>query len=493
MVDHFIIMPLLLLFYGIYILYLCSDSFLSAKMTRFFFIALLAIAMQVPARPQEAGHTGPSADLTKGRLQISPNGRFLQYANGDPFFYLGETAWELFHRLSFEEAEKFLENRRQKGFTVIQAVILAELDGLKTPSVNGELPLLDLDPTRPNEKYFLFVDSVIKLAAIKGLFIGLLPTWGDKVDRQWGEGPVIFDEQNASLYGKWVGNRYKDFPNIIWIMGGDRGCKGNETVWEALAEGIRSADGNHLMTFHPTGSRSSSECFHEAGWLDFNMHQSGHSDRFIPNYNQILADYARNPAKPCMDGEPIYEAHPFNWNPKYGISNEDDVRRAAYWALFSGAHGHTYGCHCIWQFYSEKVAPINSPPLYWSDAMDLPGAFDMLHLRRLMESRPMLERRPDQSILHSGSAGTSDHIAATQGDGYAFVYLPSNQEVTIDLSRIPGNHFNAWWFNPRNGEATFFREVEGEGRESFRVPVSGIDWVLVIDNSAYNFSEPGKL
>ena len=141
--------------------------------------------------------------------------------------------------ISFDDAERFLENRRQKGFTVIQAVLLAELDGLKTPSMNGELPLNEMDPTQPNEQYFLFVDSVIQLAASKGLFMGLLPTWGDKVDRQWGEGPVIFNEENAFLYGKWLGNRYKETPNIIWILGGDRGCKGNEAVWHAMARGQR--------------------------------------------------------------------------------------------------------------------------------------------------------------------------------------------------------------------------------------------------------------
>ncbi len=113
------------------------------------------------------------------------------------------------------------------------------------------------------------------------------------------------------------------------------------------------------------------------------MHQSGHSDRYIPNYRVIESDYALHPPKPCMDAEPIYESHPFSWNPKYGISTDDDVRRAAYWALFSGAHGHSYGNHCIWQFYSDKVEPVNFPPMRWQEAMDLPGAFDMLHLRQL--------------------------------------------------------------------------------------------------------------
>jgi len=462
-------------------------------MTRNFIIFLFAAILSMPAYSQEVAHKGPATNLSKGKLQVSENGRFLQHANGDPFFYLGETAWELFHRLSYEEAELFLENRREKGITVIQAVILAEENGLVAPSVNGEVPLVDLDPSKPNEQYFLFVDSVVELAASKGLYMGLLPTWGDKVDKQWGQGPVVFNRENAYSYGAFLGSRYSDHPNIIWINGGDRVCVGNENVWNALAEGIRSADTNHLMTYHPMGPRSSSECFHQAEWLDFNMHQSGHSDRYIPNYRKIMADYALFPPKPCMDAEPIYESHPFGWNPKNGIAGEDEVRRAAYWSLFSGAHGHTYGNHCIWQFYSEKVKAVNYPPMFWTEALDLPGVWDMIHVRRLMESRPMLHRYPDQSIIWGSSGGTIDHIAATRGDGYAFIYLPSNYEVIVEFAHIKGETFKSWWYNPRTGEANFIKEITGHPREAFRVPVSGTDWVLVIDDASRNFPEPGKL
>lgn len=453
---------------------------------------LLGIIVFFTLNAQEVVHGGAASDLSKGRLQVSDNGRFLQHENGDPFFYLGETSWELIHRLSYVEVEMFLENRREKGFTVIQAVILAEENGLIIPSVNGEVPLVNMDLNKPNEKYFMFVDSIVELAASKGLYMGLLPTWGDKVDKQWGQGPVIFNPENAFTYGQFLGKRYKDHPNIIWINGGDRQCRGNEDVWNALANGIRSADTNHLMTFHPMGPGSSSECFQKEDWLDFNMHQSGHGDRYIPNYRKIMADYALHPIKPCMDAEPIYESHPFSWNPKNGIAGDDEVRRAAYWALFSGAHGHTYGNHCIWQMYSEKVKPVNYPPMKWYEALDLPGAWDMLHVRNLMESRPILHRYPDQSVIFGNAGGTVDHVAATQGEGYVFIYLPSNHEVIIEFRHIKGEMFKSWWYNPRTGEASFIKDIEGHPREAFRVPVTGVDWVLVIDDAAKNFPEPGK-
>ena len=144
---------------------------------------ILMLGGILQAQAQLTPFKGPSVDFSHGRLVVSENKRFLMFSDGTPFFYLGDTGWELFHRLSYHEAEKYLENRRQKGFTVIQAVILAELDGLNTPNRNGDKPLINNDPLRPNETYFAFVDSVIRLAESKGIFIGLLPTWGDKVDK----------------------------------------------------------------------------------------------------------------------------------------------------------------------------------------------------------------------------------------------------------------------------------------------------------------------
>jgi hypothetical protein len=140
----------------------------------------------------------------------------------------------LFHRLNREEAEKYLENRRQKRFTVIQAVALAELDGIRTPNAYGDRPLIQEDPVRPAVTpgsdlsdsaaydYWDHVDWIVNKAAEKGIFIGLLPTWGDKVVGIWGQGPVVFNEKNARTYGEFIGGRFADRPNIIWILGGDR-------------------------------------------------------------------------------------------------------------------------------------------------------------------------------------------------------------------------------------------------------------------------------
>ena len=285
---------------------------------------------------------------------MSENGRYLLDQHGKPFFYLGDTAWELFHRLSREEADDYLRDRASKGYTVIQAVVLAEHQ-FSDPNPNGHLPLHDNDPTRPVEGYFRDVDAVVDRADALGLVIGMLPTWGDKWNKKWGKGPEIFTPENAATYGEFLGRRYRDRP-IVWILGGDRPIENERhaAIIRAMAEGLRKGDGGrHLISYHPSGGHTSAEWFHEDDWLDFNMLQSGH-DYNRENYKRVAADYARKPVKPCMDAEPGYEDHPAGFDKKNGYLDDHDVRKSAYWALFAGAHGHTYGCHDIWQFLRSK-------------------------------------------------------------------------------------------------------------------------------------------
>jgi hypothetical protein len=116
------------------------------------------------------------------------------------------------------------------------------------------------------------------------------------------------------------------------------------------------------------------------------MMQSGHGKREIRNDLMVAKDYALVPIKPVIDGEPRYEDHPVNWKPdENGWFDDTDVRQAAYWAVFAGAAGHTYGCHDIWQFFSPKRPPVAFARTEWQVAMNLPGATQMGHLRRLME------------------------------------------------------------------------------------------------------------
>lgn len=427
-------------------------------------------------------------------LRVSENRRFLVQADGRPFFYLGDTAWELFHRCTLAEADRYLRDRAAIGFTVVQAVALAELGGLTEPNPNGDLPLFDNDPARPNDAYFRHVDAIIARADELGLHVGLLPTWGDKWNQKWGQGPEIFTPENARVYGEWLGRRYRDAP-IIWILGGDRPIEteNHRGIIEAMARGLRGGDeGRHLIAFHPKGSETSARYFHETDWLDFNMWQSGHN-RNRDNWACIAADYALSPPKPCMDAEPGYEDHPDSFDLNKGYLDDYDNRKAAYWALFAGAHGHTYGCHPVWQMLQSDRKAISFARRPWTEALHLPGSGQMRHVRSLLESRPFLTRLPDQALVASEEGVGTDHVQATrdQSGSYALVYVPSGKPITVDLTRLSGETLKAHWYDPRWGVARPMEDVARSGAHEFTPPSGGPDWVLCLDDAAKGYPQPG--
>jgi hypothetical protein len=453
----------------------------------------------------------PATGAPLPRLKVSENRRFLVYEDGRPFFYLGDTAWELFHRLNREEAMRYLEDRARKGFTVIQAVALAELDGLTDPNPYGHLPLRSNDPAQPDDRdgpgndYWDHVDLVVDKANSLGLYVGFLPTWGDKWNKKWGRGPEIFTVQNAAAYGEWLGRRYRD-AGVIWILGGDRPVEteAHREIIRAMARGLRKGDdGVHLITLHPTGGEGSSTYFHGEEWLDFNMRQNGHVTEFTGRYDKTRADYDRTPVKPVLDGEPIYEDHPVSFKaPELGHSIAADVRRPFYWDLFSGACGHTYGHHSVWQMWAPPRNPINNPLMPWFEAIDQPGAGQMQHGRRLLASRPFLTRVPDDTVVVTDrvptsvpGAGRYRYVATRDAEGrYAMVYAPVGRPFKVRMSAIAGVRVEAWWFSPRDGKAALIGEFTNEGERTFAPPDSGeaLDWVLVLDDAARGYGPPGE-
>jgi hypothetical protein len=467
----------------------------------------------------------PSVDLRHGPLRVSENGRYLVHADGSPFFWLGDTAWELFHALDRAKVDGYLADRANKRFTVIQAVILAELNGLTVPNANGDLPLHDLDPRRPNEAYFQHVDYVVDRAEALGLYMGLLPTWGSWVVEE--DHPFLADHrvltpETAEPYGRFLGERYGRRPNVLWILGGDRVPDGYVKTWRALAAGIESGaadaprsearldaapvgtDVEPLMTYHPRGGRSSGEALHQEEWLDLNMIQSGHRRDAAP-WVMIDLDYRREPVKPVVNGEPGYEGIPGGLKAGQPKLTALDVRRFAYWSIFAGACGHTYGANEIWQMWDPAKEPVRtdgrllfeaSTP--WHEALDYVGAGQMQHLRALVMSRPVLSRIPDQDLVAAPDPAESklQHIQATRSaEGtYALVYIPAaGQPVTVRLDRLAADEVIAWWYDPRTGE---HERVPGawstKGERTFTTPTGGPDWVLVLDDAAQGFTPPGQ-
>jgi len=447
-------------------------------------------------------------------LKISENGRFIEKDHGKPFLWIGDTAWELFHKLDREESTHYLKTRAEQGFTLIQAVVLAENDGLKIPNSYGETPLIDLDPTKPNEAYFKHVDFVVDKANDLGLVVGLLPTWGDKIfSLHPAAGPIVFNAENAENYGEFLGKRYKN-KDVVWILGGDRDIANNEVleIWRAMAKGLRSGDGsNHLITYHPRGGSSSSSFLHNEDWLDFNMYQSGHGDRFNKVYKFAETDYLKSPIKPFVDGEPAYEGISVKfWEYldfktakkvpddvlnedgiikdsvyfKDGFFTDYDVRIHAYWNFLSGACGYTYGNNAVWQMF-KKGGDISIPCIAdWRESLQHDGANQLKHLKTIFEAHELSELQPDQSIIYGLNRNDNEHIrAAKSSDGdWVLVYLSKGQKVTIVMNKIDAKRVTASWYNPRNGNFTAIGTFSNKGIREFTPPTNGVDndWLLVL-------------
>lgn len=462
-----------------------------------------------------------------GRLQVSEeNPHYLAYSDGEPFFWLADTAWELFHRLDRDEAVQYLENRAQKEFSVIQAVVLSEFGGLTVPNAYGDLVLADADPLRPivtrgNDSadpvaydYFDHVEYVVEQAARLNLYIGMLPCWGEYVVPREGHG--IFDTRKQAYgYGYFIGDRFKGHPNIIWILGGDRQPDerpGAVDLWRAMAEGIadggngkRGLDGEAdysttLMTHHSFSS--SSNWFHEDPWIDLHTWGSYHSDFYISRaYSEAESDWGLADPKPTLNSEPAYEDHAINWLEDNGYFMAYDVRQIAYWSVFAGAAGHTYGAHPVWQFFDKGREPISFARTPWREAIDFAGARQMTILKRLMLSRPMLELVPAQSMIAGGQGEGAGHIRAIRGKNFAFIYIPTGAVTTVRMGQISGEKVTASWLNPRTGEVARIGEFANVGTQTFDPPGlsetlswlqtgRGCDWVLVLDDAAAGFQKP---
>ncbi|NPA36713.1 MAG: DUF4038 domain-containing protein [Chlorobi bacterium] len=437
--------------------------------------------------------------LFSQKLCVSPDGHRLVKEDGSVFFYMADTGWEMFHRLNKAETELYLKDRMARGFNVILAVVLAELDGLNTPNAEGEKPFLDNNYSKPNEKYFEHVDWVLQKADELGMYIALLPTWGDKWNLQWGVGPVIFDTpEKAGTFHKWLAKRYVNQPNIIWILGGDRvpENKLQAEIVQAMADGIVAGDkGKHLISYHPWGGTCSSQWFQNENWLDFNMAQTGHSYKNNPVYKMMLENYCLKPTKPIINGEPQYEDHPVHFSPQNERFVAFDVRQAGYWSVLAGAAGHTYGNHNIWQMWQPGRQPITAARIPWYAAIYQPGAQQMGYMRKLFESRNFLEMIPDQDVLANVFGQNKNEIRAAKGkDGsFIIIYTPHGNPVHVKMEELSGDVISGYWYNPREGTSIKIEPFDNAKKtKAFVPPSSGqmTDWVLVLDDDSMNYPDP---
>ncbi len=434
-------------------------------------------------------------------LKVSENHRFLVDEKGNPFFWLGDTGWLLFTKLNREEADQYLTDRAVKGFNVIQVMVLHSLN---TKNAYGDSALINMDVATPlitegntfedpvQYDYWDHVDYVIDKAADKGIYIGLVPVWGSNVRT----GHV--SSQQAGKYAEFLAKRYHNQANIVWLNGGDVLGSDSIQVWQTIGKTLKKFAPRHLITFHPFGRTQSSTWFHDESWLDFNMFQSGHrrydqdtarnDTRYgEDNWRYVQADYGKKPVKPTLDGEPSYEGIPQGLHdtlqPRW---NDNDLRRYAYWSVFSGACGFTYGNNSVMQFYK----PDGKPGAYgarqsWDQAINSPGAAQMDYLKNLMLKYQFSNLVPDQSLL-ANQDERYNYQAALCGEKHLMVYSYNGRSISLNQEKLTGAEFRLSWFCPRDGsmiDGRILRKAEIAEFDPPGDPENGNDWVLILETN----------
>jgi Protein of unknown function (DUF4038)/Putative collagen-binding domain of a collagenase len=401
-------------------------------------LIVLAASLMMVSAPLQGAVPGP--------IKVSPNGHYFVDRDGKPFFWLGDTAWPLFSDYSDQQAKAYLRNRATRGFTVVQCVIAWVLPAgndkesgvppssdQPQPDTSGDRPWKDNNPAKPDKAYFKHVDELVNYAEKQGLVLAMLPIWGYYVNQTH-----LVTAENAREYGRWLGKRYKNTPNIIWVNGGDRVPEGNEAVYRALAEGLREGDGGaHLISYHPCGWHSSSQFWHTESWLDFNMIQTWTDWPEI--YPSIAADRMLSPAKPVVLAEGAYEN-----GPEYPLGPITPliVRRQAWWAVMAGGFP-TYGQNQMWRMGNG-----------WDSTFDTPGAAQVAEMKEIVASLNWWDAIPDQSLFAGGVSDERTLNAAMRAtDGkWALVYLSTPCRVFLHLDKILTKNVRVTWINPVTGE-----------------------------------------
>ena len=448
-------------------------------------------------------------------ITIHPEKRFLSNPDGTPFFWLGDTAWELFHRLDRAEAARYLQTRKAQGFNIIQAVALYELQSFEAPNAYGDFPLIDENIDQINRTpgnnpdnslaydYWDHLKYILELAQKNDLIIGLLPAWGEYVTPRKRTRTISTIKQGYE-YGYFIGDWLKEYnDHIVWILGGDRlpdeKPKGVD-IWRAMAEGITDAiNGKKLqngesdytktfMTYHCYAS--SSKWFAEDDWIDMHTWGSYHERKNNERAFYVSwMEWDRGNHKPFINSEPAYEKIPINYD-WADISNGKfdaiDVRQIAYWSVFSGCAGHTYGAHEVWimhKFSNPNLPLTTHNDVEWETALTYEGAKQMIHLKDLMLSFDFYSRQPNREIIAVNPNDPAGRLIATTGKDYALVYTATGKRIVIDQSKLLFQSNRAKWFNPRTGDQILATIMKDGDYFSFDPPgakVRGNDWVLIL-------------
>ncbi len=418
-----------------------------------------------------------------GLLEVSTNGRYLQDQSETPFLLISDSPQGMLVAISTTDMDTYFSARAAQGFNATQVHVIAgpafggganyeTYDDIHPFTVNGDI-------STPNNTYFNRLDTLVSIAESYGIVVFLNAT--EHVDA----GDLWETNGNTKCYnwGAYLGNRYKDCTNIVWMIGNDfqdwSTDAGKVAADINVINGIQSADANHTLytawlDYYHSASRDSSD-FNAECTLDFGY-------TYYIAYDKIADEYALDPAKPVFLGETYYE----DYSVLGLIGTPFIIRKENYGAMLAGACGITYG-NDNWDFHTG-----------WDDDITMTGATQIIHLKNLFAAYDWWLLEPDtaHAVLTSGYATWATGEVQPDDNDFAYcawiddgslaiIYMSTNRTMSVDMSKFSGT-VTCRWYDPTSGqyETDAASPHANSGSHDFSHAgandASETDWVLVL-------------
>lgn len=420
-------------------------------------------------------------------LSVADNRRHLVDRDGRPFLLVGDAGWSILVSATREDAVKYLDDRASRGFNTI-IVNLLEYYFSPDPPRNryGDAPFtIPGDFSTPNPAYFDHARWVLERAAERNILVLLCVCYLGYHDAGW-PGPTFWNEgwfgeimkngfHRCRAYGRFVGERFGDLDNLVWVMGGDADPGSALVSIGQMAEGIRDADPRHLMTAHCAPESSPADRYRGETWLDLN-----NTYTYEIVHAHLFEDYRRIPPMPTWLMESAYE--------NMHSASEVQLRRQAYWSILRGGFGHVFGCAPVWSFGQG-----------WEAALDGPGSRGMTRFAEAFRDLPWWTLEPEAApsvswdprlqgpkLLLSGHGEARGldfcSIARTADGTLAMAYMPTARKLVLDTSVLAGSTARLTWFDPIDGGWRDGGERATGGRIEVDPPGEQ-DWLLAIESA----------
>jgi len=419
-----------------------------------------------------------------GPIRVASSGRHFEHADGTPWLWIADTAWNGALFSSESGWDEYLSGRAEKGFTAIQFVTTQWRAAMA--NAEGQKAYSGVEDIEIHPEFFARMDARINRINEMGLVAAPVLLWDLGDDPEWT--PGLLPEEQAIELARYLAARYSGH-HVVWFLGGDGNYGGEEAErWKRIGRAVFGGANHAPALLHPRGMRWPwPEHYVDEEWHNIWGYQSGHGDS-----DETLAwihsgpparDWDDYPPRPLINLEPPYEGHvAYHSKEPHSAHN---VRRAIYWSLFNApAAGVSYGAHGIWSWQKEPGEPLNhkgsgiAPP--WREAAEMPGSTHLSIAAGLLRSINWWELRPAPELL-AVQPGEDDpakfqSAAMTISADVALIYLPEGGEATLSSEAAVAGFTKASWFNPRTGER---QEISFAKEGTYRAPDEG-DWLLVL-------------